>query len=820
MPKIAMLFVTTTDIPIADALVEVRLTRSDFDDKISGVLMNRLESFRTDANGAVLVDLMTCKALYHVTVYDTVQDIAIHHDFYVPEDADPTTILRLQDLIVPPDTYLSSMPFDETAMLAIIDARNAARDAALQSQASAATAVSSAATAVAAIATVKADADKVEAWTATVDQQHTEVGGWAIQVAQSKTAVDAAVIAVNQDKVAAVNAAAGAKVSETNAANSAATASTDSQSATASKIAAAASASAASGSQTAAANSATSALASQASATQSASTATTAKNESLSYRDQANQSAQDALASKNSATASATSATAAKDSATASASASLTNATNAANSAIAAATSAAQAQASNNAATTSAANAYESARVANVAATASQNSATASQNSAAASAQSAADAAAALGNKLDKADVSVAPAANKVPRAAANGTIDPAWLDATKTAALGKITSKSDISVSSVGVPGIIEQLLLTTNAGGSGVAGTAIHFGYPGATTYGSRIVGAGDPTLSLSGYTAFETGINGGYAEKMRITGRGSLLLGTQGDNGTDKLQVIGTASFDTPTSTQGTRVFQVGLNSGERSLILFAGDGVMSGWPGTVLSVAKNSGTGRGIDTTGTVNTAGNDYAEYMFKCFLCGLILKGQIVGITADNTITDKWADAVMFAIKSTEPSFVGGDTWRSLLGPRPLPMAGLEPSVPIRTYDVYSPDPLAPEEGMSILYPGDTDEEWEARLANYTSALSKWGRTVELDRVAMADFDTKLEEVRARVDRIAIAGRVPVNVYGAQPGDYIVPVQDGEGISAKPVSMDDMTMSQYFEAVGRVVSIQEDGRAYVMVKVV
>lgn len=137
MTKIAMLFTTTTGIPIGDALVEVRLTRSDYDEAISGVLMTRMEEFRTAADGSLLVDLMPCDTLYHVTVYDTVQDIAIHHDFLVPEVPDPNTVLRLQDLIVPPDTVLSSMPFDVEAMQKIQLAKAEAQAAATEAKAAA-----------------------------------------------------------------------------------------------------------------------------------------------------------------------------------------------------------------------------------------------------------------------------------------------------------------------------------------------------------------------------------------------------------------------------------------------------------------------------------------------------------------------------------------------------------------------------------------------------------------------------------------------------------------------------------------------------------
>ncbi|PHV29516.1 hypothetical protein CSQ93_05475 [Janthinobacterium sp. BJB426] len=217
-------------------------------------------------------------------------------------------------------------------------------------------------------------------------------------------------------------------------------------------------------------------------------------------------------------------------------------------------------------------------------------------------------------------------------------------------------------------------------------------------------------------------------------------------------------------------------------------------------------------------------GNDYAEYIHKSATCASVLAGQIVGITADNNVTDQWADAVMFSIKSTDPSFVGGDSWAVDAGPRPSPQAGAAPVQPVRREDVVAqqavPDTDQLEFEEAVTEPGDTDDEWAAKQAAYAAALAAHNIAVLQDVEAMATFDAALEVERQKVDRIAIAGRVPVNVLGAQPGDYIVPVQDGAGIKGIPIRKADLTHSQYLDAVGRVISIEPDGRAYVMVKVV
>ncbi|WP_308920600.1 hypothetical protein [Janthinobacterium sp. J1-1] len=310
-------------------------------------------------------------------------------------------------------------------------------------------------------------------------------------------------------------------------------------------------------------------------------------------------------------------------------------------------------------------------------------------------------------------------------------------------------------------------------------------------------------------------------GKALSVNVLGN-NFLVGTTTDNGSDKLQVEGSAKVAI-TGSEGALVFHAGVRGTNSSVILYAGDGGAPSYPPSVMYVAKNSITIRGITTPGTVNTMGNDYAEYIFKSTQCGIVARGQIVGITADNTITDQWADAIMFSIKSTAPSFVGGDTWANGLGPRPQPQAGPAPTPPARRADVVERQPLPgtePQEYQDVLTPGDTDAEWAAKKVAYAAALIAHTAAAQLDAQAMATFDAALEVERQKVDRIAIAGRVPVNVMGARPGDYIVPVQDGEGIAGIAVHADDITMPQYLRAVGRVISIEPDGRAYVMVKAV
>jgi len=177
---------------------------------------------------------------------------------------------------------------------------------------------------------------------------------------------------------------------------------------------------------------------------------------------------------------------------------------------------------------------------------------------------------------------------------------------------------------------------------------------------------------------------------------------------------------------------------------------------------LWVGRASANARGINSGGTVNASGADYAEYMTKAgdFT---IAKGDVIGIDAQGKLTNVFANAVSFMVKSTDPSYVGGDTWGS-------------------------------EEALGLTKP-ESDAPQEDKDA----------------------FDAALEVARQRVDRIAFAGQVPVNVMGATAGQYIIPVNDNGAIKGEAVS--NPTFQQYQTAVGKVIAIESDGRAKIIVKV-
>ena len=424
---------------------------------------------------------------------------------------------------------------------------------------------------------------------------------------------------------------------------------------------------------------------------------------------------------------------------------------------------------------------------------------------------------------------SYAPAVGRSPLGGPNGYMSPAWLDPNLPIQTKRLQA---VDLLGVGDGSIATSFL---SPGGIGLAAgqerdsLRLGVGVTGGVTYPgcfSWFTSAGNGNPFKEGYRlslkAFDTGSNAWSPDLLIVRGSGDVYMPRLKAGSSDP-----SAFHNISRGTgQGAEVLMIGVdNAPAPSVGILASDGA-GGWGPTpsVLYAGKNSVTGRSVSAAGTVNTSGNDYAEYIFKSPICGIVAPGQIVGITADNKVTDKWADTVMFSIKSTAPSFVGGDSWASDIGQRPSPQAGPAPSQPLRREDVVAQQPVPgtnpPEYEDVVTESGETDDEWAEKQAAYTAALATHNVAVQQDAEVMAAFDAALEAARQKVDRIAIAGRVPVNVQGAQPGDYIVPVQDGTGIKGIAVHEDDLSMKQYFRAVGRVISIEPDGRAYVMAKVV
>jgi hypothetical protein len=222
------------------------------------------------------------------------------------------------------------------------------------------------------------------------------------------------------------------------------------------------------------------------------------------------------------------------------------------------------------------------------------------------------------------------------------------------------------------------------------------------------------------------------------------------------------IGNFRVYSHTSADSTNsTFQVHNASGA-DILCEAGNNSPTG-QSSVMRIALTTTNGRSISAKGTVVQSGADYAEYMVKSGSF-TIAKGDVCGINAEGKLTNVFADAISFCVKSTDPGLVGGDSW--FTEPRPK-------------------------------------DENNNELTSDTQEYAAWF--------------ARMEAARATVDRIAFCGQVPVNVLGATSGQYIVPVNDSGAIKGEAVS--NPTFEQYQTAVGKVIAIESDGRAKIIVKV-
>lgn len=274
----------------------------------------------------------------------------------------------------------------------------------------------------------------------------------------------------------------------------------------------------------------------------------------------------------------------------------------------------------------------------------------------------------------------------------------------------------------------------------------------------------------------------IAAGYATRLNLNSTGGLDIETSATSTANSVITwVPTATFDVSghllvgqTSgslniiykavAQGTNILKVyGTDDG---VTFRAGATTSYNGAQTVMFVPANSTTSRSINAAGSINASGADYAEYMTKADDCGVIAKGDICGVNADGLLTDKFSDAHSFVVKSTDPAYVGGDVWGCV-----------------------GPEPETPADGAS-----------EAEVAAYEAAHAEWA----------AD----LEAARAKVDRIAFAGQVPVNVTGATPGQYI---NAAEGPGGSIIGVPSATPGAL--TVGKVWKLLPDGRAWVAVRV-
>ena len=273
------------------------------------------------------------------------------------------------------------------------------------------------------------------------------------------------------------------------------------------------------------------------------------------------------------------------------------------------------------------------------------------------------------------------------------------------------------------------------------------------------------------MPGRLVFSTTADGASspAERMRIHSTGYVNIG-KNFTGTGRHLITGI------DSSQGDAVASVGgsqpsggTDSDSAEFFAVVYHGTLPNTSACALKVFRNSSTSRSINASGTINASGADYAEYMHKAgdFT---IAKGDVCGVNAEGKLTNVFADAISFAVKSTNPSYVGGDSWHEDIGEEPG---------------------------------GYNDDRTEEEIA-----------------AAKIVYEQELEAARQMVDRIAFSGQVPVNVTGTTPGQYIVPAETADGgIEGVVKNEADLTLAEYMRAVGKVIAIEDDGRARIIVKV-
>jgi hypothetical protein len=242
--------------------------------------------------------------------------------------------------------------------------------------------------------------------------------------------------------------------------------------------------------------------------------------------------------------------------------------------------------------------------------------------------------------------------------------------------------------------------------------------------------------------------------FTQAMTLDASGNLLVGTT--------SATAGAVFKVTGATANSISHQVWTTASSTDAAYWTeGSGTVNGVAtgsnaaAAMIRVNKDSGTTRSINAAGSLNASGADYAEYMTKAGNFK-IAKGDICGIDENGKLTNVFAKAISFVVKSTDPAYVGGDTW--------------------------------------------------------------FVEAVPSDEAELPAFKERMELARQMVDRIAFAGQVPVNVIGATAGQYIVPVNDNGAI--KGIAVNSPTFEQYQIALGKVIAIESDGRARIIVKVV
>ncbi|WP_372095519.1 DUF2793 domain-containing protein [Tistrella mobilis] len=141
---------------------------------------------------------------------------------------------------------------------------------------------------------------------------------------------------------------------------------------------------------------------------------------------------------------------------------------------------------------------------------------------------------------------------------------------------------------------------------------------------------------------------------------------------------------------TAAEGAEAVMIGGHAGVSARFYnVAGSG---GGPACALALGVNGTTGRSLNAAGTINAAGADFAEYVPLAPDCRAVTPGTVVGIDRDGRVTDRFEAAIAFAVVSTAPALVGGDTG----GDEPAARIAFAGRVPLRLAGPVVPGGVVP----------------------------------------------------------------------------------------------------------------------------
>lgn len=360
-------------------------------------------------------------------------------------------------------------------------------------------------------------------------------------------------------------------------------------------------------------------------------------------------------------------------------------------------------------------------------------------------------------------------------------------------------------------IPGAAMQI---GSVGGGSFQNGIILDGVEGAgVAPGSGSVMGSALNTSAGSYTESAVVLGNQHGIKMNnASGHPVVVMTDTGGN----FRVFGNTGFifQKNSMVEGAELFSARDASGVEAISAKIARGSPSSTAACALRVNGQSATGRSINAGGTINSNGADYAEYERVKDGSPPISKGQIVGFDEDGLVTTVFDEAVSFGVKTTNPSFVGGDAWSRVLGAPPAPPEYPEPEVTRPTEPKYRVIPEGQRQKAANVYRAAM-MVYEAELA---ADRQEWEETTFAPYLLeLAEYEDALEIERQKWDRIAYCGKVPVNVYGAMPGEWVVPMASKDGGIVGEAKR--MKPSQAMDAltVGRVIRILEDGRAEISV---